>query len=99
MTTNTSVDFTFIAVDTTQVVFLYQVETDDDEGDYHEWDNISINLVAQLNSTSASQTITEFSPQNFVENAKSFQLKFSGTIASGFEINDVAIEYREKRAI
>ena len=99
MTTNTSVDFTFIAVDTTQVVFLYQVAIDDDEGDYHEWDNISINLVAQLNSTSASQTITEFSPQNFVENAKSFQLKFSGTIASGFEINDVAIEYREKRAI
>ena len=42
MTSNSNVDFTFTAVATTQVVWLYQTQTDDADGDYHEWDNIEV---------------------------------------------------------
>ena len=42
MTTDTTANFTFTAIDTTQVVWLYQAETDDANGEYHEWDNIFV---------------------------------------------------------
>jgi len=42
MTTDTSANFTFTAVATTQRIYLYQVEGDDADGDYHEWDNIVV---------------------------------------------------------
>ena len=90
MTTNTAVDFTFTAVDTTQVVWLYQAVTDDAEGEYHEWDNISI-----ICDTELPQTI-EIKPSSTIKNIKSIQFKLTGTMAKEFVLNDMTIIYREK---
>jgi len=61
--------------------------------------SFSTSFSTVLNSTSANQTTTTLAPTSIIEDAKSFQLKFTGTIATGFEINDVSIVYREKRVI
>tara|TARA_R110002051_G_scaffold198350_1_gene265574 strand:- start:350 stop:1969 length:1620 start_codon:yes stop_codon:yes gene_type:complete len=90
MTTNTAVDFTFIAVDTTQVVWLYQAATDDTEGEYHEWDNISI-----ICDNDLPQTV-EIKPSSTIKNIKSIQFQLIGTAAKEFILNDMTIIYREK---
>ncbi len=99
MTSTQAFDFTFKATLTTHYILLHDTSTTQDVNDTTIWDNVSVKLVAQLNSTSTSQTITKFSPQNFVQNAKSVQLKFDGTISSTFSLNDISIVYREKRVI
>lgn len=99
MTSTQAFDFTFIATQTTHHILLHDTSVAQTIDDTTIWDNISIKLVAQLNSTSTSQTMIKFSPQDFVQNAKSVQLKFDGTISSTFELNDLGIVYREKRVV
>ena len=107
MTTNTSVDFTFVAADTTQVVFLYAAQTDAD-GEYHEWDNVSIKekqssesvgLSTGALNTGSSWGVTSHNIVGINPNAYSIQLRLNGTAATGMEdfgINDISIIFRMK---
>lgn len=51
-----------------------------------------------LNSTTGAQVEAELKPSASINNIKSLQLKFNGTAAATFEINDISIVYRLKPA-
>jgi len=51
-----------------------------------------------LDSTTTGQVEAELKPNASINNIKSIQLKFEGTAASTFEINDISIVYRLKPA-
>jgi len=51
-----------------------------------------------LDSSSTGQVEAELKPNASINNIKSIQLKFDGTAASTFEINDISIVYRLKPA-
>ena len=47
----------------------------------------------------SNQNVLTITPTSIISNAKSFQLKLTGTSASTFELNDVSIVFREKRVV
>ena len=51
---------------------------------------------ANLTDSTGNQVEVELTPSSVINNIKSFQLKFSGTAAASFEINDISIVYRLK---
>ena len=51
-----------------------------------------------LDSTTVAQVEAELKPNASINNIKSLQLKFDGTSAATFEINDISIVYRLKPA-
>lgn len=54
---------------------------------------------ANLDSSSATQTELALKPNASINNIKSIKIKFSGTAASTFQINDLSLVYRLKSVI
>ena len=54
---------------------------------------------ANLDSSSTTQTELSLKPNASINNIKSIKIKFSGTAASTFQINDLSIVYRLKSVI
>ena len=53
---------------------------------------------ANLDNTSGNTIVAELTPSSAITDAKSLQLKFSGTIATTFKLHDISIIYRLKKA-
>lgn len=51
-----------------------------------------------LDNTSGNIVIAELTPSSAISNAKSIQLKFAGTVATGFKLHDISFVYRTKKA-
>ena len=89
------------------MVFLYAAQTDAD-GEYHEWDNVSIKekqssesvgLSTGVLNTGSSWGVTSHNIVGINPNAYSIQLRLNGTGATGMEdfgINDISIIFRMK---
>jgi hypothetical protein len=55
-----------------------------------------LGFAQDLNSVSTNQTELVLTPSASIRAIRSFQLKFTGTMANTFELNDLGIVYRER---